>query len=150
VSLERGGHHRLALAVGQGGHGAQHLTNGQPTLQVVIDHRAADLALGIERHIGGPRNPAGGTAQDLMQPAAQMADLGAGAEGDECVHEGLLDDVLGPPIGAESASHREQRGVVTGHDGGKGRLIAAASTLGQALVGLGIGTPFQDPPAHVR
>lgn len=75
-------------------------------------------------------------AQDLIQPAAQMPDLGARAERRERVQERLLYEVLRPPIRGEAPCRSVQLAAVALDDRREGTFVPGAREADQPLVGL--------------
>jgi hypothetical protein len=148
LPLQRGGDHRFPLAMGQRRHCGEDLASGQATLDVVLNHDGADLAVGLERHLHRAGNPACGVAEDLVQPTAQVPNLRPGAKGDQGVEEGLLHGILGPSVGAQPAGHAQQCPVVAGDDRRKRLLITLAREAGQALITQGIGVTSRRLAAH--
>ena len=129
---------RGALAIGQG------LDAVQRRAQLL-----APLDLGLEagrRQLRGHRRQGrAGRAQrverlvvgDAVQPRAQLAHLGAGAQRLPCAHEARLQDVLGQRLAQQPAQIALQRAAVALDDRLEGPIVAIGRERDETAVALG-------------
>ena len=66
--------------------------------------------------------------EDGVQPAPQVLHLAAVLQRGERAQEGLLDDVLGAPVGAQTGGESRQLSPVALHDDGKRLLLTIAAS----------------------
>jgi hypothetical protein len=126
----------VVLASGEPGHRSQSVHGQHPALGHLLSglgDRVRLIKFG-QRGRGGVFAP-GLVAQNLMQPAAQMPDLGAPLERRESGQKRLLDQILGP-VGIYTAGVCRQRPAVTLNDQLECPFVSQLRQSDQPFVGL--------------
>jgi hypothetical protein len=133
--LQRTARQRLALAGWQPVHGGENRAQVGATL----DEHLERLATGIEfpeRRLPRGADPDCRVAQDRVQPSPRMADLGAGGQRRKGTEKGLLNDILGVAVRAQSPGVGQELGSVTLGEDREGPRMAVTGEAQQPRVGL--------------
>jgi hypothetical protein len=102
LAVEAGQEECIALAFRQPRQVRQSGVRLQSAFHQVLDTLGVHLIVGQRRLAGGRGVADRGVADDLVQPAAEVSDLGLITKRRKGPQKGLLDDVLGPAAQAKA------------------------------------------------
>ncbi len=140
AALERGAEHDLALQVGKRGEPGQGLPRGESLLELVVGTRAPHRLAELDR-VGARLAPTAHrhVVDDPVQPRADVARLGARADGHPGLEQRLLKNVLGACLGGrEPATVGQELPAVALDQRLEGSFMAGARQLEQTRVRLSL------------
>lgn len=148
ATLQAGQDQGIPLSLGQASQFRQQSPSLDPAGHVILQVRAR---AGLRLELGGcPRGHDAGhpVADDLVKPAAEVADLSLGSESGKRAQERLLDHILGPPTGPQATGEAEQASLVALHDHDERPVMPRSRETDQTLVGLRSENEIREPRAH--